>query len=56
MKFGLVLVVVERAAANPVFRAVFLQLDAPALRQGQQVGLALDALNVGFGNAPGHKR
>ena len=56
MKLGLLAVVVERTAPDKVFAAVLFQLNAPAPHQRQQVGLALHLVNVGFGNAPGHKR
>ena len=42
------MVVVERAATNPVFAAVVLQLHAPAAHQGQQVRGVLYALKVSF--------
>src|SRR4051794_24358479 len=51
---GRLVVVMKGTAPDPVFYPVLLQLDAPALHEGHQVGLAFDALNVGFGYAPGH--
>ena len=33
---------------------MLFQLDAPALHQRPQVGVALDALDVGFRDSPGH--
>ena len=45
---GIALVVVERAAPDPVLAAVFFQFHAPAADQRQQVGGPLHAVNVGF--------
>ena len=49
-----VAVVVERTTPDKIFRAVFLQLDAPALHQRHQIGLAFGLIQIGFRNAPGH--
>ncbi|OQC74777.1 MAG: hypothetical protein BWX44_00598 [Spirochaetes bacterium ADurb.Bin001] len=49
------LVVMERAAPDKIFRAVRLQLDAPAAHQRHQVRAALDALDVSFRDSPGHR-
>src|SRR6266545_7042092 len=49
-----VAIVVERAAPDPVFAAVALQLDAPALDQRPQISAALHALDVLVGDSPGH--